>query len=259
MCLILLSYNRHPQYRLVVAANRDEFYDRPTRACRFWKQHPELLAGKDLERGGTWLGMTRSGKFCALTNFRENISPAVSPNSRGYLVKNFLCTDISAGDYLADLQRRRREYAGFNLIAYDRTGLFWYSNRHADVLQLSPGWYGLSNHLLNTPWPKVEDGLQAFRKSLAGKGKTPVPVLLDLLSDTTLPHEARLPETGVGASLEKMLSPMFVVSPLYGTRSSTVVLVDHSGGVTLAEQSYGHRDENVEKEGYVEYDFTLME
>ncbi len=252
-----MSYDRHPLYRLIIAANRDEFYDRPTRGCRFWNRHPTLLAGKDLQRGGTWLGVARSGKFAGLTNYREGLSAVgQSQLSRGNLVKEFLCNDMAARDYLEDLYRKKAPYAGFNLIVFDASGLFWYSNRNDGISKLSPGVYGLSNHLLNTPWPKVADRMQCFQDLLAGDGKITISSLLDLLSDTSFPDESRLPDTGVGIALERMLSPAFVVSPVYGTRSSTIVLMDYDARVTVAEQSYRFEDGAVVKTDFVRHKFN---
>jgi uncharacterized protein with NRDE domain len=162
MCLILFAYQRHPRYRLILAANRDEFYARPTAPLGFWADHPQVLAGRDLEQKGTWLGVTRGGRLAAITNYRD--PQAIKPNapSRGHLVSDFLKGSIPPLDYLQDISASAARYSGFNLLVGDPSGLFYFSNHGAVMCRLAPGLYGLSNGLLDIPWPKVDQGKQAL-------------------------------------------------------------------------------------------------
>ena len=158
MCLILFAYRSLPDYRLVLAANRDEFYDRPTRHVAFWDDAPEILAGRDLKAGGTWMGITKKGRFAAITNYRDSGMTIENAPSRGDLVKDFLIGKSRPHDYLESLQNKGQDYNGFNLIIGDGNELFYYSNRDGNIHNIEPGVHGLSNHLLNTPWPKVAQG-----------------------------------------------------------------------------------------------------
>jgi len=238
MCLILLALDSHPDYSLVVAANRDEFYDRPTTAAAFWSDSPEVLGGRDLKAGGTWLGIDRSGRFAAVTNFRQGERESVAPRSRGHLVSDYLTTAIEAWAHVAQVQRDAALYNGFNLILGDARELFYYSNREGSPRRLGPGIYGLSNHLLDTPWPKVTSGRNAL-SALLGRGSELIPDLLTLLSDRSLASDDSLPETGVSLAWERLLSAAFISSDSYGTRSSTVLLVGRDRGVVLVERSFG--------------------
>lgn len=237
MCLLLFSYRQHPQYPLVLAANRDEFYPRPTAPAAFWDDAPHVLAGRDLKGGGTWMGVSRSGRIAALTNYRE--WPGYDPEapSRGALVADFLTGDAAPQAYLEALAPTADAYNGFNLIVGTATDLWYFSNREEEVRALAPGLYGLSNHLLDTPWPKVVRGKAALAHALQQDRPDPE-VLLALLRDTTCAPEGELPETGVGLEKERMLSPMFITSPSYGTRLSTVLLADAEGTLTFVEQTH---------------------
>jgi uncharacterized protein with NRDE domain len=236
MCLILLAWQAHPDYPLVVAANRDEFFSRRTAATDFWHDAPTVLAGRDLEAGGTWLGITRSGRFAALTNFRDPSRNRSGAPSRGELVSRFLTCSLTAAAYLAELESGANRYNGFNLIFGDPDGLWCFSNCGEGTRSLAPGVYGLSNHLLDTPWPKVERGKSALRAALmALPDETP---LFDLLSDERIAPDEALPRTGVSIEWERLLSAAFVRSPDYGTRSATVLLQDRHGKVRFIEQTY---------------------
>lgn len=238
MCLILFSYRQRDDYPLVFAANRDEFYDRPSAALDFWQERPEILAGKDLKASGTWLGVSRHGRLAAITNYRD---PSVQLNgapSRGLLVSEFISGEIPAATYLESLSQNGIYYNGFNLLVGDGTGLWYYSNRGRDPIKLSPGLYGLSNHLLNTPWPKVKKGKTALRRCLEGRGRIDVPAIFDLLSDRSLAADHDLPDTGVGRQWERALSAVFITSAPYGTRSSSVLLMDAAGTLNFWERTY---------------------
>jgi uncharacterized protein with NRDE domain len=238
MCLILLAYDAHPLYRLILAANRDEFFARPTAPAAFRDDAPQLLAGRDLKEGGTWLGLTRTGRIAAITNYRDPRSERKDAPSRGGLVSGYLSGSMPVKDYLAFLRREAAAYNGFNLIFGDMKHLCWFSNRGGAPLFLQPGIHGLSNHLLDTPWPKVTRGKEAVER-LVAPGKTIGPdALFAILADRTIAPDPFLPDTGVGIELERFLSPLFISTPAYGTRSSTVILIDREERVTFIERSF---------------------
>lgn len=239
MCLILLAYESHPACRLVVAANRDEFYARPTRRAAFWEDAPDVLAGRDLTHGGTWLGVTRAGRVAAVTNFRDPSRQSADAPSRGHLVGDFLRGAETPRSYLERLAARASAYNGFNLLVGDARGLYYFSNREGEVRELTPGLYGLSNHLLDTPWPKVERGKTALSEVLEkSDGPPAAEQLFGLLAGREPAPDDALPDTGVGLEAERMLSPLFIGGAGYGTRSSTVVLFERAGRVTFAERSF---------------------
>ncbi|MBI5910491.1 MAG: NRDE family protein [Betaproteobacteria bacterium] len=235
MCLILIAHGAHSDFPLVIAANRDEYYQRPTARAAFWQDHPHILAGRDLECMGTWLGVTRAGRFAALTNFRDARERKTDAPSRGQLVSDFLASDREPREYLGDVAIEAPRYNGFNLLAGDIDRVFYFSSRTGSVQQMSPGIHGLSNHLLDTPWPKVERGKQRLQAALAGEFDAEA--LLNLLHDGEPAPENELPDTGIGLELELVLSPALIVSPQYGTRSSTVVLFGVDGSVSFAERT----------------------
>ncbi len=238
MCLLLIALDQHPQYRFVLAANRDEFYDRPTQRAAFWKDAPELLAGRDLKAGGTWLGITLSGKLAAVTNYRNPADTKAHAPSRGSLVCEFLKGTEPAVSYLGELSGISHRYNGFNLIAGSVDELFWYSNRGGEISPLPKGLYGLSNHLLDTPWPKVERARNDLKRLLSSGDELRPEDLLTLLRDRTQPPDKDLPQTGVEMEWERVLAPIFISSPTYGTRSSTIILVDRKNRVLFTERTF---------------------
>lgn len=234
MCLILVAWRSHPEYPLVVAANRDEFYRRPTLPAAFWPDHPQVLAGRDLEAGGTWMGITRQGRFAALTNFRDPARHKPEAPSRGWLVADFLTGTQSIDAYLDGLDAAACN--GFNLLLGDGARLVAFSNISNARHELAPGLYGLSNALLDTPWPKVSSGKTALEAAVADlPGETG---LWQLLRDDTTHPDGVLPQTGVPLEWERLLSAAFVLSPDYGTRSSTVLTVSAGGVVSFDEQAW---------------------
>jgi uncharacterized protein with NRDE domain len=245
MCLILFSYQTHPAYPLILAANRDEFYDRPTGALAFWPDHPELLAGRDLKGNGTWLGVSRSGRIAAITNYRDPATLVPDAPSRGILIRDYLVGISSPQDYLESVSRIGQRYNGFNLIAGDAGGLSYTSNRSAGVQRLKPGIYGISNHLIDTAWPKVQRGKALLQDQLDGRQNINAEKILQILADRWQPPDTELPQTGVGLEWERMLAPMFIISPDYGTRSSSVVLFDQSGEITFWERTFVKTDEGI--------------
>jgi len=230
MCLLVFAWHVVPGVPVIAAANRDEFYDRPATPAAAWPEHPHVIAGRDLQGGGSWMGVSLVGpagpRFAALTNIRAPGERRENAPTRGALVADFLKDDIGAADYVARLAARADDYNGYNLVLGDHEGLYWYSNRgHADPRNgqpLEPGRiYGISNGLLDAPWPKVLRTKAQFA-SLLCQG-APEDAYFEMLADTTRAPDLRLPETGVPIEVERMLSPVCIESEGYGTRTSTVV------------------------------------
>ena len=238
MCLILFAYDINPQYRLILAANRDEFYERPSLPLAAWDGRPEILAGRDLRGGGTWLGITRSGRLAAVTNYRDPRSILTQATSRGFLVRDFLAGSEPAERYLSRIAAEADRYNGFNLIVGDPCGLWYLSNHSTGVRRIEPGIYGLSNHLLDTEWPKVTKGRTALQRLLKEGKADRIEPMMTLLSDRTAAPDDALPDTGVGLSWERLLSPIFITGHTYGTRSSSIIKVSRGGEVTFVERSF---------------------
>jgi uncharacterized protein with NRDE domain len=255
MCLILIAIHQHPRFPLVVAANRDEYFNRPAAPAHFWPEAPQLLAGRDLQAGGTWLGLTRSGRFAAVTNVREPGRNRADALSRGALTCEFLLGDQPARVYLQDLQARGDHYNGFNLICGDINRLYHYSNRGGDPVLLPTGLHGVSNHLLDTPWPKVTGGKAALAAVLADDDFT-LDAVLPVLNQRDPAPDEQLPDTGVGLLMERALSSRFIQAPLvgYGTRVSTALRVDRAGNVEWREWTWNAAAKCVQ---VAEHDFSL--
>jgi uncharacterized protein with NRDE domain len=236
MCLILVAWRAHPDYPLVVAANRDEFFARPTAPAAFWPEAPKILAGRDLEAGGTWLGVTRDRRFAALTNFRDPAQQRKGAPSRGALVVDFLAGDETPQACLDRIEALDRQHNGYNLLLGDGASLWWSSNVAAESRPLQPGVYGVSNHLLDTPWPKVGAGKTALARALDDLPADEA--LFALLRNDAVHPDAELPQTGVSLDWERLLSAAFVKSPDYGTRSSTVLSIGRDGWVRFDEQTW---------------------
>lgn len=237
MCLVFFSLRNHPTYKLVVAANRDEFYSRRTAAAEYWPDQPDILGGRDLEAGGTWMGISKTGRISLITNFRDpkNIDPHAP--SRGQLVSDFLIGQEPPKDYLERLSQNGKQYNGFNLIVGSADDLWYYSNYRDGISDISPGLHGLSNHLLETPWPKVIRG----KKKMDDLLRLPLihpDQLFDLLFDDNIASDENLPDTGIGLERERVLSSMFIKSPGYGTRCSTVVLIDKKNNALFVERVF---------------------
>ncbi|MCF8151719.1 MAG: NRDE family protein [Burkholderiaceae bacterium] len=236
MCLILVAWRVHPGYPLVVAANRDEFFARPTAPASFWAEAPRVLAGRDLEAGGTWMGIGRNRRFAALTNFRDPAQNRKDAPSRGGLVANFLTGDERPQDYLRRIETSATECNGYNLLVSDGESLWWSSNMGGAARQLEPGVYGVSNHLLDTPWPKVGAGKTALARALESLPADQA--LFELLHDDGVHPDEHLPQTGIPLDWERLLSSAFVKSPDYGTRSSTVLCIGNDGWTGFDEQTW---------------------
>lgn len=238
MCLLFLSYKTTPGYRLVVAANRDEFLDRPTAPLGYIDDEKKILAGLDLQGGGTWLGVTSQLQFAAITNYRDPHSVLDAAPSRGEILIDYLRGDIAAGRYIDGLVDRGMRYNPFNVILGDDTDLYYYSNMLPKPQRLEPGFYGLSNHLLDSPWPKVVRGKKKLRPHMVDCDTVDTATLFRLLQDCYVPSDDKLPDTGIGLEWERLLSPIFITSENYGTRSSAVITISYDRRVNYVEKSF---------------------
>lgn len=251
MCLILFAHEAHPDFPLVVAGNRDEFFVRPAAGADYWKDAPAVLAGRDLEKGGTWMGVTRDGRWAAVTNYRDGARPTTKARSRGELVAGYLTGKALAHDYVQGVARAASAYHGFNFLAGDASGLHYASHAEEKSRAVTPGIHGLSNHLLDTAWPKVGHGMRRLQALIAPGGKIPdaeglEDALLALLADRDLAEDHLLPQTGIGPDWEKKLSAAFIVAEGYGTRASTVLIIGGDGEVRFRERSFGENGVLVE-------------
>ena len=244
MCLLIFAHQIDPRYRLVLAANRDEFHARPTAPAAFWPEHPDLLAGRDLEQGGTWMGITRAGRFAAITNYRDPARTSPAPRSRGELPLDYLTGNLDPQSYLLGLSDRTQEYAGFNLLVGDSDSLWYLSNsaapRDCAPRRLQPGLYGLSNASLDTPWPKVVLGKTRLRALLANN-ELDHDTLTTVVGDRQLADPQDLQRQGLGNDMDQILSAQFITAGSYGTRSSTTLWSDRQGLVHWRESSFDER------------------
>jgi uncharacterized protein with NRDE domain len=265
MCLLVLAWRAHPRYRLILAANRDEYHERLADPLAKWPEPNGILAGRDQRAGGTWLGLDRARRFGVVTNFRELQRPRRSAPSRGRLIPDFLTGPLAPEDYLARLETDAPGYSGFNLLVGDLEQLWYASNRMDRFAQaLPPGVHGLSNEFLDSPWPKLKRVRQAFEAWLANEVSAAAPVasarageligglaatadstvqsrvaaLLAMLADRT-PAPEGSPSTGLSADWERTLSSPFVTHPTYGTRCSTILLIEPSGAAVMVERRFG--------------------
>ena len=246
MCLLAVAWQVHPAYRLVVAANRDEFYARETEPAHHWPYHPEVFAGRDVRAGGTWMGVTADGRFAALTNVRGGVlapeDGAPPPPSRGALVADYLTGEMSAATYVAGVAAMAEQYSGFNLLVADRDELWWCSN-HAQPQRLDPGVYGLSNASLDTPWPKTTAATVAMRAALSQPdAQSMEAALFAAMADRTLPPmedvpRSDIPESEMSTERLQRLAACMVVTDDYGTRASSVVTIDQAGVVSMEERT----------------------
>jgi uncharacterized protein with NRDE domain len=253
MCLIVFANNVHPKYKLIFAANRDEFYNRPSEQADYWAEYPDLLAGKDLQAGGTWMGITKQGRFAAITNFRDLKNHRNDAPSRGNLTLDFLVNDITPEEYYNKLKSTLINYNGFNLILGDVDELFYFSNKTEGLQKLERGIHGISNAVLDTPWPKVEKSKRHLQ-SLIQQEDINAWEVIAILKDTSIAKDEELPDTGVGLDLERMLSPVFIKSEKYGTRCSSVVMVDSDNNVKFVEKFFFDGIGNFSNK---EYKFTI--
>ena len=233
MCLIALAWRAREALPLVVAANRDEWRDRPTEPAHWWPDHPTIFAGRDLRARGTWMGITKSGRFAAVTNFRDPSDRRSTAKSRGELVSGFLLSAETPAAFLARLAPQAAEYNGFNLLLGDGASLWYFGSREGAAREVPPGVHALSNHLLDEPWPKVIRARRAMEAAL--DADDPRGELEAFLGDATPARDDELPSTGVGLEWERRLSPPLITGEDYGTRSSTTLLVDAQGAIAFRE------------------------
>jgi len=235
VCLIVFAYRYHPEYNLILAANRDEFYARPTRSMQFWPEQDSVLAGQDLEQGGTWLGISQTGRFSAITNHRDGRNRENGTLSRGLLPLDFIRSNRTATDFAA--QTQLTQYAGFNQLLGDESGLFYLSNRSDQQQRIAPGIHGLSNALLNTSWPKLDSRKQQLQL-LLDQGQLDGAQFIELMADRQTYPQDQLPDTGISMEWEQALSSSFIQMDNYGTRATTVILQKHNGETEVIEQNY---------------------
>jgi len=254
---MLIAYNYHPDYPLILASNRDEFYSRPTESLAVRGIQQDLLYGLDLEEGGTWLAAAKSGRVAALTNVREPACSDDNSPSRGLLVSQCVSSPQPLPKYLDDILRQADSYNGFNLIAFDNSALYYCSNRSGTVQKLSAGLYGLSNHRLDTAWPKVTTAKAMFRDVLDSANELDCEALFSILRTNVCPPKHLLPNTGVGPMWERILAPIFIHNEIYGTRTSSLVLLAHDGCLRFIERTHGSQGSS-DLPGIKDYTFNVQ-
>jgi uncharacterized protein with NRDE domain len=236
MCVLTLAWQRHDRFPMILAGNRDEFHQRPTATAGWWEDDPDILAGRDLQAGGTWMGLSRRGRFAVVTNIREPDAPDLhNAPSRGQLVRDFLVSELTASAWETTVDVGA--YAGFNLLFGTVEEARYLSNRCSSAGPLEPGIYGLSNHLLDTPWPKLVRAREGMDRCVRD-GLPDIPELFKVLADRQPADDASLPRTGVPEEWERLLSPVFIVHPAYGTRASTVMMLVGDGAGFLEERAF---------------------
>ncbi len=239
MCLIGFNWKNHPRYALILVGNRDEFYNRKTATAHFWEDAPHILAGKDLEGGGTWLGINKQGQFTALTNYRDLANLKQDAPTRGLLTLDYLQAEIAPTEYAHLLLPHAEKYNGFNILLGDLGTLAYFSNYDPQVKVLPSGLYGLSNHLLDTNWHKVSKLKRKLHTALKAEEPNPEE-LLDLMHDIETPPDNQVQQTGLSMEQERMLAPMFIQSPNYGTHSTSVLMIDYEYNVRFFERVYAN-------------------
>ena len=253
MCLIVFGYGIHKKYKLILSANRDEFFDRPTAPLNTWEDEPGIIGGRDLQEMGTWMAFNKKGRFAALTNVRNPASMKLNARSRGDLIAPFLLSDEDPLTYLKEVRNRLKDYNGFNLLAGDLKDIFFISTTDEKIIKVQKGIHAVSNRTLNTPWVKVETVKEGLRKILVENQIDNLEIpdiesnLYNMMQNNKIVPDEKLPHTGVGIELERQLSPVFVSMPGYGTRSTSVVLWDNSGNLTFSEITWS---ENGNRQGY---------
>ena len=257
MCYILLAINQSKEYPFILAANRDEFYQRESAQLAFWEDNPQIAGGRDVEQGGTWMAVTKNGRFAAITNYREAVKKKDSLRSRGLLISDYLDTDIEVELFSKNLINHVNSYSGYNLIYGNLPDqLFYFSNRGNQRPVLLPeGIHSLSNHLLDTPWPKVVNGKLAFEKIIKNQASLINHSLFQLLADRRKANAAELPDTGIDVKFERLLSPIFIESEDYGTRCSSVITVDRHQKLEFTELTHNGNAEIVNNT--ISIDFIL--
>jgi uncharacterized protein with NRDE domain len=240
MCLIAWSWQPASATPLLLLSNRDEFYDRPALPLHWWDSaFSGVLAGKDQQAGGTWLGVSRHGRLAALTNYRTALPAHANPPSRGELVAQFLQGSLNAESYLQALSKKAGEYNPFNLLVFDGEQLMGLESRSAEVIAMKPGIGGVSNANFHTPWPKLTKLLKGLQRAIENESLSAPDLLISLLRDPALSPDHELPDTGIPLDLERSLSAIFIATPPYGTRASSVVHI-HRTHIDFTEQTYNY-------------------
>ncbi|MER2126086.1 NRDE family protein [Solibacillus sp.] len=237
MCLIAFAYQSHPTFPLIIIANRDEFYERPTAAAAFWEDAPMILAGRDLKMNGSWLGVSTSGRFAAITNYRDPSRPESGELSRGEIVQTFLSAKQGTSSFIDELREKRALYGGFNVLLYDGVALHHYNNVVDEHHIVPPGVHSVSNATLNTAWPKARFAKEVLQTAITAE-TVDTTDLISLLANEQIAPDETLPNTGVGIHLERALSAAFVNLPNYGTRCSTAITFQQNGTIQLLERTY---------------------
>lgn len=252
MCLIVFAYKVHKKYRLILSANRDEFFARPTEPLQVWEDNPQIIGGRDLQQGGTWMAFSKNGRFAALTNVRNPASMKQNARSRGDLIPSFLLSEADPSSYLETVKDRVGDYNGFNLLAGDLKELFFLSSTDQKIIKVQPGIHAVSNRTLNTPWVKCEVVKKGLKSEVDTLPDEPCfsdieQNLCRMMHNSIIASDELLPDTGVGIDLERKLSSVFVSMAGYGTRSTSVVLQDFLGNLTFSETTWS---EDGKKQGY---------
>jgi uncharacterized protein with NRDE domain len=242
MCLIVFAYKSHNKYKFILASNRDEAYKRPTMDAHKWEQKPFIIAGKDMEQGGTWLGINEKGLFAAVTNYRQPALNTENKLSRGVMLTDFLSGSLDSADYLEKLAGKAELYNGFNLLIGDPENLYYFSNIEQIIKKIEPGLYGISNALFDTPWPKVEFAKKKLAEAISSDDVSEAEIFTMLANEAVFPDDL-LPDTGLGLEIERKLSPLFIKSGFYGTRSSNIVTIDYDNNVNFIERVYEQSSE----------------
>lgn len=237
MCLIVFSLQNHPQYAIILAGNRDEFYQRPTKPAHVWTTNPEMIAGKDLKAGGTWLGVSVKGELGAITNHRDIHHPKEGFKSRGVIIPDFLTFNGPLKERISRIRNEAEDYSGYNLVVGTSEQLYYISNINGAGQRIQPGLHGISNAFLDTPWPKVELAKKEFSKAIQTE-EIDKEEIFELLNRSEPFPEEQLPDTGLSPEMEKAVSPVFIKTETYGTRSSTLLMIDKNGYVTFTERNY---------------------
>lgn len=251
MCLILFALHDHPKYPLILAANRDEFYERPTLKADYWTEDHNILGGRDVQSGGTWLGLQKDGRFIAITNYRDGSKTNNPVRSRGKLSKEFLTKNLTVPEFIGGIKKEKDQYGGFNIILSDDgfNSLHHYSNISDQTTKIASGIHGLSNHLLDTPWPKVSSG-KKFLKEVVINDPVNEELIIELMQESTKVSERFLPKTGIPSDLEKQLSPLFISMKEYGTRCTTILLVTQDKNVSFVEITYNEHKQAVSRQEF---------
>ena len=254
MCILFLAVQQHPEYPLVIAANRDEFFDRETRVSSFWADQENMLAGRDMRAGGTWMGVTRNGRIAALTNIRDPQRIDPDAQSRGKLVTDFLISDVDDSEYTTQLKETKTAFNGYNLLFGEWHSLRVYNNHLDRVDTLEKGFHGLSNAFINSPWPKINRGVNNLQQCIKDSQTLSTETLFALLQDTTQAAPELLPDTGVPMEWEQRLSSIFIPGQDYGTRCSTLLFINKDKQVEWHERTYNNQGETTDQQSF---QFTL--